>query len=191
MNGPMSEPRSAPRRLAREVIYESSWVNLYADRVEFPGGRIIDRHHFVHFEQDSVGALAENDEGQLLLVESYRYTTGTIEWELPAGRIEANESPLEGGRREVIEESGYDSVEHRLVYTFFGLIGISNIKHHIIYCRVTEQIAAFDTNEVRSVRWFSRAEIEEMVAQNVIRDAYTLISVLMWLRGILSTSQLP
>ena len=42
----------------------------------------------------------------------------------------------------------------------------------------------FDTNEVRSVRWFSRQEIAEMLANNVIRDAYTLVAVLMWLRGV-------
>jgi len=180
----MLNPQAAPRRLAREVIYESDWVNLYADRVEFPGGRIIERHHFVHFEQDSVGTLAENDEGKLLLVESYRYTTGTVEWELPAGRLEADESALEGGRREMEEESGYASQDHRLVYTFFGLIGISNIQHHIVHCRVTEKVRDFDTNEVRSVRWFSRQEIAEMLANNVIRDAYTLVAVLMWLRGV-------
>lgn len=180
----MTEETKLPRRLGREVIYESSWVNLYADRVEFPGGRVIDRHHFVHFEQDSVAALAENADGQLLMVESYRYTTGTIEWELPAGRIEQNELALEGGKREVMEESGYNSDNHRPLYTFFGLIGISNIQHHIIHCHTREQVANFDTNEVRSVRWFSRQEIEELIDRKVIRDAYTLIALLMWLRGV-------
>lgn len=180
----MIEPLSLPRRLARDVIYESAWVNLYVDRVEFPGGRIVERHHVVHFDHDSVAALAENAAGQLLLIESYRYVTGTIEWELPAGRIEQGESPLEGAQREVVEESGYASVDHRLVQTFYALNGISNITHHLVHCRITECVADFDSNEVRSVRWSTRDEIEAMIAQGHIRDGYTLIGLLLWLRGI-------
>lgn len=177
-------PDAAPRRLNRQTIYESSWVNLYVDRVEFPGGRIIERHHVVHFDKDSVAALAENAAGQLLLIESYRYITGTVEWELPAGRMEEGETALNGAEREVLEESGYASVDHRLIHTFYGLIGISNIIHHLVYCRVTEQVADFDPNEVRSVRWFARSEIESVIDQGQIRDAYTLIGLLLWLRGL-------
>lgn len=178
------DPLPRPRRLAREVIYESAWVNLYADRVEFPGGRIVERHHVVHFDHDSVAALAENAAGQLLLIESYRYVTGTIEWELPAGRIEQAESPLEGAQREVLEESGYASVDHRLVHTFYALNGISNITHHLVHCRVTEHVADFDANEVRSVRCCTRDEIESLIAQGQIHDGYTLIGLLLWLRGV-------
>lgn len=181
---PSISPHAAPRRLNRQTIYESSWVNLYVDRVEFPGGRIIDRHHVVHFDKDSVAALAENELGQLLLIESYRYVTGTVEWELPAGRMEEGETALIGAEREVLEESGYASIEHRLIHSFYGLIGISNITHHLVHCRVTEQVADFDANEVRSIRWFARSEIESLIDQGQIRDAYTLIGLLFWLRGM-------
>lgn len=78
---------SPPPPRPRSQMYESDWVNLYADRVEFPGGRIIERHHFVHIEQDSVGTLAENGEGKLLLVQSYRYTTGTVNGSYPPGGL--------------------------------------------------------------------------------------------------------
>jgi hypothetical protein len=34
-----------PQRLNREIIHQSPWVNLYADKVKFPGGRIGERHY--------------------------------------------------------------------------------------------------------------------------------------------------
>lgn len=171
-----------PQRLARQVIYENPWVSLYADRVRFPGGRIIERHHIVHFGTESVAVLMENAQGEILLVESYRYATGTIEWETPAGKIDSGESIIEGARREAYEESGYETVEHRHLYRFYGLIGISNIVHHIVHCQATERIADFDNNEVRSTRWFSRTEIETMIERAEIGDGYTLTGLLLWLR---------
>ena len=39
-----------PKRLARTVIYENPWVNLYIDKVAFPGGRIVEEHHILEFD---------------------------------------------------------------------------------------------------------------------------------------------
>ncbi len=175
---------NAPRRLARQVIYENPWVSLYADRVQSPGGRIIERHHIVHFETESVAVLMENEQGELLLIESYRYATGTIEWETPAGKIDPGESILEGARREAYEESGYETVDHCHLYRFYALIGISNMVHHIVYCRATQQVAEFDRNEVRSTRWFSKPAIEAMIERREIGDGYTLTGLLLWLRRV-------
>ncbi len=88
-----------PKQLSRTVIYENPWVNLYADKVEFPGGRIIEKHHVLDFETEAVAVLVENDQDQLLFVHSYRYVTDSIEWEIPAGGIDEGESIFEGARR--------------------------------------------------------------------------------------------
>ena len=44
----MNDPDDrAPVRLARTVLYESPWVNLYRDRVALPTGRILEQYHFL------------------------------------------------------------------------------------------------------------------------------------------------
>jgi hypothetical protein len=43
-----------PERLARKVVYQSEWVNLYVDKVQFPSGRIIEHHHLLDFEYPAV-----------------------------------------------------------------------------------------------------------------------------------------
>lgn len=167
-----------PTRLDRKVIYENPWVNLYADRVEFPAGRIIDEHHIIEFERAAVAVLVENEQGQLLFVEAYRYPTDSIEWEIPAGGIDAGETILDAAKREVFEETGYESVDHELLYTYHPINGISNCTFHLVRCRATSGSGVFDKNEVRSIRWYDRAAIMQMIHEKSMRDGFTLMGVL-------------
>lgn len=171
----------APQRLDRRVIYRSPWVELYVDRVAFPNGRIIEQHHFLHFPHQAVAALVENDAGEILMVQAYRYVTGTVQWEVPAGRIEDGEDIFATAAREVTEEGGCLTTGHALIYSFHAINGIGDIVHHIVRCRVTSQHPEFDRSEVRAVRWFPRAELVDMLRARTIGDGYTLTAVLLLL----------
>ncbi len=170
-----------PLRLARRVIYENPWVSLYVDRVRFPGGRLIEAHHVLHFDKEAVASIVENASGCVLLVEAYRYVVDAIQWEIPAGSIDPGESMLAAAAREVREESGYQTIEHRLVASFEPINGIGDKVHHLVHCRVVGEQGAFDVNEVRAVRWVSREEVREMVGSGQVRDGYTLTGLLWWL----------
>ena len=50
-----------PEKLSREIIYECDWLSLYADKVKFPDGHILDKHHFIHYDYESVGIVVQND----------------------------------------------------------------------------------------------------------------------------------
>ena len=49
------------------------------------------------------------DDGRVVLIRQYRPIVGAEIWELPAGTIEAGESPEACARRELIEEAGYEA----------------------------------------------------------------------------------
>ncbi len=181
MSGPPSPDERRPERLDRRVIHRSPWVDLYVDRVRLPTGRVIDAHHVLHFEQPSVAAVIENDAGAILLIESYRYVTGTIEWELPAGRVDPGETVLDAARREVLEETGVETGELELFYSYGALQGIADIVHHLVRGRAIAERGTFDADEVRSVRWVAPDEIRDMIARRTLRDAYTLVGVLLHL----------
>lgn len=167
-----------PTRIARKTIYENPWVNLYADHIIFPAGRVIEEHHIIEFERESVGVIVENKHGQLLFVEAYRYPTASIEWEIPAGGIDTGESILDAAAREVVEETGYETTEHELLYTYHPINGISNCTFHLARCHAGSGTGVFDKNEVRSIRWFDRDEIMQMIRKKSLRDGYTLTGVL-------------
>ncbi|MCZ2127880.1 MAG: NUDIX hydrolase [Anaerolineales bacterium] len=172
-----------PERLAREVVYESEWVNLYKDTVKFPNGFIVDKFHLLDFEREAVAALMENEAGEAMFVRVPRYTTGAADWELPAGGVEVGESLLAAAEREAREETGYASSEHRLVYTFHPMNGSANKVFHIVFCKAGERAQDFDPNEIAEIRWFAKDEIRAMIQEGAIKDGFSLIALLLWLQG--------
>lgn len=172
-----------PERLARRVLHESRWVNLYLDTLRFPDGRVIDDYHVVTYDHQAVVALVENAAGDLLFVQLYRYTFDTVQWELPAGGIEAGEDTLVAARRETLEETGWESGDHQLIYTYYPSNGSTNQVFHVVRCRATGLVGAFDRQEIDAVRWVPRAEVQQMIRAQAIQDGLSLTALLLHLGG--------
>jgi ADP-ribose pyrophosphatase len=171
-----------PRRHGRRVIYRHPWIDLYRDRVRFPGGRWVD-HHVLKFHRPSVAVVAEDARGRIVMVRAYRYVTGKLSWEVPAGRVDDGETFLAAARREAREESGYDTTGHRALYSYHPVNGISDKVFHVVRCRTTGKPGGFDVDEVREVRWFTRRELTRMIRGRNIADGYTLTALLLVLGG--------
>jgi ADP-ribose pyrophosphatase len=168
-----------PQQLLRTVIYENPWVNLYVDAVRFPDGRVIDEHHVLDFEKESVAVVVENTDHDILFIQSYRYVTDSLEWEIPAGWIDAGESVLEAAMREVREETGYELLNSQLMYSYYPMNGIANKRFHVVQGLAGELQGTFDRNEVKEVRWVPRHEAQEMIRQQQIQDGYALTALLL------------
>lgn len=170
-------------RSSRTVVYQSPWVNLYLDTVKFPNGHVIEKFHMLDFDHPAVAAIVENELGNILFVRVYRYTTDVTSWEIPAGGIEAEETAIEAARREVLEETGYESEHHQLVYSYYPMNGSANKLFHIVFCNAAGKNCEFDTNEVSEIRWFPRDEVQRMIENQLIVDGFTLTALLLWLRS--------
>ena len=172
-----------PERLSRNIVYQSTWVNLYLDKVKFPNGHVIEKHHLLDFPRTAVAVIMENDLGHIVFVSVCRYTTGATEWELPAGGVESRETEIDAARRELLEETGYTSKNHKLIYSYYPMNGIANKLFHIVHCRAVDPVQDFDRNEISEVRWFTKNEVRQMVKDKVITDGFTLTALLLWLQN--------
>ncbi len=177
------QPQAIVETLERRLIYRSPWVNLYCDRVRFPNGRIIEQHHLLDFDHQAVMAVIRGADTAYLMVKVCRYPTGRAEWEFPAGSLEAGENALAAAAREVLEESGYTCTDLEPVITYHPMNGIANQVFHIVRGQAGGEPGEFDTGEISSVRWFSAAEIWEMIRSGEMMDGYTLTAFLLEERG--------
>jgi ADP-ribose pyrophosphatase len=172
-----------PERLSRITVYESPWVNLFLDTVRFPNGHIIEKHHLLDFPRAAVGMIVENELGQVIFARISRYTTGLTEWELPAGGVELGETEMEAAAREVLEETGYTTKGHRLIYSYYPMNGSCNKLFHIVHCTAVQHVQKFDENEVSETRWFTREEIRQMLKERSMTDGLSVTALLLWLLG--------
>jgi 8-oxo-dGTP pyrophosphatase MutT (NUDIX family) len=94
--------------LDSKLLIDERWLQLREDRVRLGNGHQIDRFHVIH-GPDWASVLCVTDASEVVLVRQYRHGIGSASLELPAGVIEPNETPEEAARRELAEETGYES----------------------------------------------------------------------------------
>ena len=170
--------KNFPEKLDRKVIYESDWVSLYADKVRMPDGRIFDTYHKLHFPHDSVCVVIINERNEILMIQSKRYITSRLEWEIPAGRIEDNEKPEEAAKRECLEESGCTLKDLKYLCCQNPNNGMSDLKLHTFAAKVDMEIPQIDENEVNAKKWIPKDKVLEMLANNEIQCGVSMLALL-------------
>ncbi len=90
--------------LSQDRIYDGRILRLRVDEALLPDGTTAKREVVEHAGGVCVAALTERDE--LLFVRQFRYPYAEVVTELPAGKLDAGETPEQGGRRELREETG-------------------------------------------------------------------------------------
>jgi len=120
--------------------------------------------------------LAVDAKGRILLVRQYRLPAEAYLWELPAGRLDAGETPLQAARRELIEETGYRARKWTKLVSYWASPGY--VRERMTIFQATDLTAGEATpmdDERIETRWFTRAELRKMISAGRIVDAKTML----------------
>ena len=168
--------------IAQQYIFKGKIINLRVDDALLPNGKRAKREVVEHPGGVCVAALTEKNE--LLFVEQFRYPYSEVVLELPAGKLEYGEDPLEAGKRELQEETGAAAKDYRSLGKLYPTPGYcGEIIHLYLATDLTFSAQHPDDDEFLELRRIPLAEAFQMVMENKIADAKTQV-------GILKTYQL-
>lgn len=167
--------------LSTRRIYEGRVLSLRVDDVRYDNGHRSQIEVAEH--RGGVAIIAQPAEHTIVLVRQYRPAIGREMWEVPAGKLEVGEDPLDCATRELIEETGYSAQRLRKLWSFFTAPGFCTERLHLF---VAEELSAgtqrLDQDESIEVRVFSVEEAWRLVVQDDLPDAKTQIA-LAWARA--------
>lgn len=173
----MPDP-GAGRVVSTRRLYDGKVLALDVDQVEEPGGVRAAREVVRH--RGSVACLAVHDDGRVVLVRQYRHAVSGYVWELPAGRLDAGETPEAGARRELEEEVGLRAGRLERLLEFWTTPGFCDEAMYLY--RATELLpvtARPEADERIEVLSTSFGEARAMIARGDVREGKTLVALLL------------
>ena len=160
-------------------LYESDWVRLRLVDVEIPGGERFE-HHVVRAPQPAAGAVVvSEDRSSVLLLWRHRFITDTWGWEIPAGRVDAGESPEAAAVREVLEETGWRPGPLTRLGAYFPNNGVADTTFHLyVAVGATHVGEPTDWSESERVEWVGVDEMRRAVTAGAVGDGMSLTGLL-------------
>ncbi|HIT53325.1 MAG TPA: NUDIX hydrolase [Candidatus Fimivicinus intestinavium] len=165
------------KTLEKQVIYTGRIITVRNDTALLPNGQKAAREVVEHPGGVTVAALTP--ERELLFVRQFRYPYGEELLELPAGKLERGEDPLESGKRELREETGATASTFCSIGKFYPTPGYcGEIIHMYFASGLTFGEQELDADEFLTVQRIPLEEAVRMVLDNRLRDGKTQAAVL-------------
>ena len=161
-----------PKLGRREIVHENPFHRIFRVVAQFEG---FQKEYFVNTYGQRVGLLLIS-EGRILLVRQYRLLVNQLTWEIPGGKVNAKETPIQAAEREVMEETGIVSTNLKpLIFTHPGLDTFEN-PTTIFYSDSFQQTSFVDDpSEVVEKHWIP---FTNMLFQGEIVDSMTMIALM-------------
>jgi ADP-ribose pyrophosphatase len=163
-------------------VWQHRFLDAHVDRVRFPDGSEGEQVLIHHPGASAVVPFLSEEAGkdpQLLLIRQYRYAIGGDLWEIPAGRLEPGENPLDCARRELLEETGCTCERLEPLTFLWTTPGFTNEKIHLFKASgLTTGKTAHEADEFMEVVPLPMTRVLRMIRDGEITDAKTMVGVL-------------
>ena len=171
-----------PGALESRRIYTGRVLNLDIDRVRFPDGSVGELEMIRHSGASAVVPFLSDPAGedpQLLLIKQYRYAADGFLYELPAGRLDPGEDPLECARRELREETGCSADRVEYLFTMYTTPGFTDERIHLYMAMgLTQGETGHEADEFLTLEPVPLSKALEMIRDGVIQDGKTALGIL-------------
>ena len=159
-------------------IYQGRIFDVFVEEVALPNGVVKNREVLRH--PGAAAMVPVFDNGHIALIKQFRHAVGDYLWEIPAGTLEAKETPLECAQRELVEEIGYKATDFERLTEILPAPGYTDEHIHIFLATgLTEAEQDLDDDEVLELRPTPFEKTLDMIMEGKIQDAKTIVGLLL------------
>jgi ADP-ribose pyrophosphatase len=157
-------------------IFTGRVLTLNMERVRLPNGHVADLEIAHHPGGAAVVAL--DSENRVCLLNQFRHAAGGWVLELPAGKIDDREPPLDTAQRELAEEAGRTAAHWESLGEYLSSPGVLTETIHLYLATDLDAVEAQpEAHEVLESHWLPLAEALAMAEDGRIRDGKTLVGL--------------
>ncbi len=163
--------------ISSDIAWRGKIFDVERLEVRLPNGRTSLRDVVRH--RGAVAIVALTETGKIALVRQYRTSLDRVTVEIPAGKLDPGEEPLECAKRELKEETGF--VAGRIAYltTIASSCGFSDELIHIyLATQLSFEGAKPDEDEFLNVDLVPVNELVDAVLDGKIEDSKTVVGAL-------------
>jgi ADP-ribose pyrophosphatase len=164
--------------LASERVYEGRILNLRVDQIRTPAG--IEALREIVENGGAVAVVALDDQQRVILVKQYRHAVRSLVVEIPAGKLDGVEDPLDGAQRELREETGFRAGRCERLGSFYPAPAWSTeFVHLYLATDLTPGPTQLDADEAIELLHVPLTEAIAMIHSGAIIDGKTMAALLL------------
>ncbi len=165
------------KKTAKETVLEGKIFNVEKHNYIAP-----DKKEYTYdiVKHNGAVAIIAMVNGKIVLTKQFRPAVGDVVFEIPAGKLEQGEEPLECAKRELIEETGLLARNIKKLSSFYTAIGFCTEIIHLYYVDdVLNALQQLDDDEFIELYKFSIDELITMIEHGEIIDSKTILAIYM------------
>ena len=171
------DDRLVEKKIGGERVYKGNILDLEVDRVQLPSGGEATREVVRH--KGAVVVLPLHEDRRVEFVRQYRYPMGEVLLELPAGKLDPGEEPIECAGRELAEETGWKPTEIHELGSFFTTPGFTDEVLHAFIATPLEKAPEIAQDPDEAIENVTMTVEEALAAcrDGTIRDSKTIATL--------------
>jgi 8-oxo-dGTP pyrophosphatase MutT (NUDIX family) len=162
--------------LSLKNVFRGRVIEVNVERVQLPNDAVADLEIIHH--PGGAAVVAVNERREICLLRQFRHAANGWLWELPAGKIDNREPPLQTAQRELEEEAGVIAASWQSLGDIVSSPGVfTEVIHLFLATGLRVAAAKPEEHEVLEIHWKPIAEALQMAQDGDLRDAKSLVGI--------------